>query len=173
MTGRVTIILAISAATLIFAGCTQKTPGSGGGGTGKPPTAGTTQKIHLVWKNSTNEWKVQLRDGGPEEDPKTATTHIGRDVGPTQFEIDIQGPTSATFKDSGALDVWEGVGKKSQPQSGLNSPQILGPSFSKDGKKLIFWNLNEGNPVTLNYRINFDTGPSVDPIIDNGGGNWN
>ena len=40
------------------------------------------------------------------------------------------------------------------------------------GRALIFWDLNEGAAVTLNYRLNFDSGPSVDPIVDNGGGNW-
>jgi|tagenome__1003787_1003787.scaffolds.fasta_scaffold20197355_1 hypothetical protein len=170
MTGRMKTILAVSAATLILAGCTQKTPGSGGNGTGKPPKAGAIQKIHLVWKGTF--WKVKLNGGG-EEDPKTAKTPLAPGDGPTMFVVDIQGPTTATFKESGSLDAWEGANAKSSPQVGVNSTQILGPSFTKDGKQMIFWDLNEGAPVTVNYRINFDTGPSVDPIVDNGGGNWN
>lgn len=157
------------AATLILAGCNQRAPGSGGGGTGKPPKAGTTQMIHLVWKGS--DWKVKLNGGG-EEDPKTAKTSLAAGDGPTKFVVDIQGPTTATFKDTGSLDAWEGVNAKSSPQVGVNSTQILGPSFTRDGKQMIFWDLNEGAPVTVNYRINLTTGPSVDPIIDNGGGNW-
>ena len=37
------------------------------------------------------------------------------------------------------------------------------------GRALIFWDLNQGDAVTLNYSLQFNSGPSVDPIIDNGG----
>jgi hypothetical protein len=158
-----TKIAVLCAATTLFANC---------GGpkiqvNGNPAKPGPTQKIHLVWKGT--NWKVKLNNGG-EEDPKAAKTALTYDTGPTMFEVDIQGPTTVSFKDSGALDVWEGDGKKSQPQSGVNSTQILGPIITKQGK-LVFWDLNQGDPVTLNYQLNFDNGPSVDPIIDNGGGN--
>ena len=170
MTRRMKTIVAISAATLILAGCNQRSPGSGGAGTGKPPKGGTDQKIHLIWKGT--YWKVKLNNGG-ELDPDKAHTPLNQGEGPTMFVVDIQGPTTATFKASGSLDAWEGPNAKSSPQAGVNSTQILGPAFTKDGKQMIFWDLNEGAGVTVNYRINFDTGPSVDPIIDNGGGNWN
>jgi predicted small secreted protein len=163
-TGRLKTIAAIFAAALTLAGCNSapKAPGSG-----NPVQSGPTQKIHLVWKQATNEWKVKLNSGG-EENPNTAKTTLGNGIGPTMFEVDIQGPTTVSFKDSGGLSVW--TGSKSAPQAGINSTQILGPIITKQGN-LIFWDLNQGGPVILNYSLHFNSGPSVDPIIDNGGGN--
>ena len=37
------------------------------------------------------------------------------------------------------------------------------------GLKVQVIHKGEGGAVTLNYSLHFDTGPSVDPIIDNGG----
>jgi hypothetical protein len=85
------------------------------------------------------------------------------------FEVDIQGPGSSTisFDDTNGLSVW--TGSKSTPQAGINSTQILGPIITKQGS-LIFWDLNQGGPVTLNYSLHFKNGvPPVDPIVDNGG----
>jgi hypothetical protein len=167
-------IAAIFGATLILAGCGggtgQTGGGGGGGGNPNPVQPGADQKIHLVWKQADNAWKVKL-NGGPEEDPKTATTKLDPGVGPTKFEVDIQGPSSPpiSFKDPGGLSVW--TGSKSAPQAGINSTQILGPIITKQGN-LIFWDLNQGDPVTLYYSLHFNNGvPSVDPIVDNGGGN--
>jgi hypothetical protein len=158
-------IAVIAAVTLLLAGCNARKVQGGG----KPPAAGATQKVHLVWQ--AGAWKVSLNGGNPQS-PNTAKITLTKDTGPTEFVMDIQGSTTVSFKDPGGLDVWEGVNAKSQPQTGINSTQVLGPTFSKNGKQLTFWDLNEGDPVTLNYRLNFDSGPSVDPIIDNGGGNW-
>jgi hypothetical protein len=109
-------------------------------------------------------------NGGGEENPNAATTHLGTGTGPTMFVVDIQGSSTATFKDPGGLSVW--TGSKSTPQAGINSTQILGPIITKQGK-LVFWDLNQGSSVTLNYSLHFNENgvPSVDPIIDNGGGN--
>jgi hypothetical protein len=35
---------------------------------------------------------------------------------------------------------------------------------------MVFFDLNDGPAQTLNYAIHFTNKPSVDPIIDNGGG---
>jgi hypothetical protein len=108
-------------------------------------------------------------NGGGEENPDTATTTLTKGTGPTMFEVDIQGSTTVSFKDQDALSVW--TGSKSAPQAGINSTQILGPIITKQGK-LVFWDLNQGDRVILNYSLHFNNGvPSVDPIIDNGGGN--
>ena len=176
-----TKIALISAAALLVVGCDgKKEPGNAAGntvgntvapGSGKPHGPGTGQQVDLIWKQGTNSWKVKLNNG-PEQDPATATTSLALNVGPTMFTVNIGG--SATFKDPGALDVWEGPGAKSSPQSGINSTQILGPIITKNGKTLIFYDMNYGSGVTINYRLNFNNGvPSVDPIIDNGGGTWN
>lgn len=112
---------------------------------------------------------VQL-GSDPAKKPADAHTKLGYGVGPTTFIVDIVGNATATFKDPGALSVWEGATAKSQPQSGINSTQILGPIVCKGGKQLIFYDLNQGDPVTLNYQIEFNNGVKpVDPIIDNGG----
>ena len=171
-TGRVKTIAAVFAATLVVAGCGGgKAPGGGGGGGGKPNPvqAGPSQKVHLKWKQATNSWKVTFNGNTNEEDPKTAKTDLGQGVGPTMFEVDIQGPGSSTisFDDTNGLSVW--TGSKSTPQAGINSTQILGPIITKQGN-LIFWDLNQGGPVTLNYSLHFKNGvPPVDPIVDNGG----
>jgi hypothetical protein len=37
---------------------------------------------------------------------------------------------------------------------------------------MVFYDLNQGEAVTIYYSLNLDNGQSVDPIIDNrGGGN--
>lgn len=153
-------ILVVLAATLLLSGC--------GGGQkaqpGNPGKPGPVQKVHLVWQ--TNQWKVSL-NGGPLVNPATAKSDLTRNTGPTMFEVDIQGGTTVSFKDPDGLSVW--TGSKSSPQSGINSTQILGPVVTKGGKQLIFWDLNQGDAVTLNYSLQFDSGPPVDPIIENGG----
>lgn len=158
-TGSLKNLLAIFAATLLLAGCSA--PKVRGGNPGK---AGPPQKVHLVWQ--TNQWKVSLNGANP-VNPAAAKTDLARNTGPTMFEVDIQGNPSVSFKDPDGLSVW--TGSKSTPQSGINSTQILGPIVTKGGKQMIFWDLNQGDAVTLNYSLQFDSGPSVDPIIDNGG----
>ena len=161
-TRRAKKIAVIVGATLLLAGCSN--PRVQGGR--KPPKQGPAQNVHLVWKGS--YWKVKLNGGG-EEDPKTATIKLPYGTGPTMFVVDIQGSSTATFKDSGALQVWEN--SKSNPQAG--STQILGPTVDKEGKQLIFYDLNVGSPVKLYYSIQLNNSfPTVDPIVDNGGGNW-
>jgi len=159
--GRMKKTAVVFAATLLLSGC--------GGGqkvqTGNPGKPGPVQKVHLVWQ--TNQWKVSLNGANPVS-PAAAKTDLARNtIGPTMFEVDIQGNPSVSFRDPDGLSVW--TGSKSAPQSGINSTQILGPVVTKGGKQLIFWDLNQGDPVTLNYSLHFNSGPSVDPIIDNGG----
>jgi hypothetical protein len=166
-TERLKKIALIFAATLVVAGCGKS---QNVRGNGNPAGPGPTQKIQLDWKQATNEWKVKL-NGGNEQDPKTAHTPLTRNTtGPTKFEVSIDGggSTPPTFA-SDALWVWEGKSQKSSPQNGIHSTQILGPVLANDGK-LVFWDLNQGDGVTLNYQFNFQGGVTpVDPIIDNGG----
>jgi hypothetical protein len=160
-TGRMKIA-AISAAALLVAGCGDRQMRA------NPTQQGTEQQVHLIWKPATNEWKVKL-NGGPEVNPGSAKTTLSKGTGPTMFVVDIAGHPNASFKDPGGLTVW--TGSKSAPQPGINSTQILGPVVAKDGK-LVFFDLNQGDPVALNYGLHFNNGvKSVDPIIDNGGNN--
>lgn len=153
---RLKIFGGLCAATMLLAGC-NKQPNN-------LRTPCEVEKVHLIWKQATNEWKVKLNNG-PEENPASARTKLDKNSGPTMFVVDIQGNTPATFKDPGGLTVWEG--SKSGPQG---SAQILNPNVTRDGKRLFFIDLNEGIPVTLYYGFNFNNGlQSVDPIIDNGG----
>ena len=109
-------------------------------------------------------------NNGPEVKPALAKTTLAKGTGPTKFIVDITNYPTATFKDPGGLSVW--TGSKSAPQSGINSTQILGPVVTDNGRKLIFYDLNQGPPVVLNYELHFNSGiKSVDPIVDNGGGN--
>jgi hypothetical protein len=159
-TGSMKKIAVVFAATLLVAGC----GGPKVRGNGNPAKQGAPQKVHLVWQ--TNQWKVSLNGANP-VDPASAKTDLPRNTGPTMFEVDIQGNPGVSFKDPDGLSVW--TGSKSAPQSGINSTQILGPVVTKGGKQLIFWDLNQGDAVNLNYSLQFDSGPSVDPIINNGG----
>jgi hypothetical protein len=164
---------ALCAVTMLLAGCHGHGPqGSGPGtqtGNGNPAKPGKGQEVELHWVH--NAWKVSLNKG-PDQDPDKAITRLDRDtVGPTMFAVDIPNNVTVKFRDTTPLDVWEGDNAKSQPQDGVNSTQILGPIAMNGGKHLIFFDLNQGAAVTLNYRLNFDHGPSVDPIIGNGGHN--
>jgi hypothetical protein len=177
---KIAVVLAV---TLFAAGCNGKQEQLHGK---KPPAQGTTEKVHLIWKQADNKWMVKL-NGGPEVNPDQAKSEIKKDKGPRAFEVDIQGPTNATFKTADGLTVWEGpvtpAGKKAPPPTsptGFGSTQIVGPVVSADGKTLVFVDLNYGDAVTLNYALHFNQPtdpskpkiPSVDPIIDNGGGEW-
>jgi hypothetical protein len=170
----------ICATTLILAGC-----GKGGGGGGpqpaqkkEPPSQGAVQTVELDLKED-NTWKVKLKGDPNEQDPKTAKTKLEPEVGPTMFEVTIKPGTAATFTATDPLSVWEGTGaggaKAAAPaQWGVNSTQIIGPFLKNGGKTLVFYDLNYGSAVTLNYAVRFKENgiPPVDPIIENGGGQW-
>lgn len=161
-TGRLKKIVILCAATMLIAGCGHQREANG-----NPPKQGPAQQVRLNWKQATNEWMVQLNNG-PEVKPAAAHSPLAKATGPTMFVVDIVGNSTASFKDPDGLSVW--TGSKSAPQSGVNSTQILGPIITKDGKELVFYDLNEGDPVTLNYSLHFNNGiPTADPIIDNGG----
>lgn len=167
-------IAVVAAASLLLAGCGAPRSGNAGGtGSCPPPPAagGPEQQVHLLWQKTTNDWMVQLGGATPVK-PAAAHTPLPRCTGPTKFVVDVIGNSSATFvTKGGGLDVWEGNNAKSQWKKGVNTVQILGPDITDDGK-LVFYDLNQGNPVTLNYQLNFNNGvKSVDPIMDNGGSN--
>lgn len=159
--GRLGTIAVICAAALVVAGCSKsQTPRVNG----NPAKGGPKQTVELIWKKTTSEWKVKLNGGG-EENPATAKIDLARNTtGPTMFEVDIKGNGAPGFATSGALSVWEKSKAASQ-----GSTQILGPIVSTDAKTLYFFDLNQGDAVTLYYGFNFDNNTSVDPIIDNGG----
>lgn len=160
-TRRRTMLAAFLAGTLLLAGCGKP---SGQVVQKKPPKAGPPELVHLKWKNNTNEWVVQLNNG-PEKKPADAETILDPNRGPTMFIVDITGKP-VTFQSPGGLTVWEG-----SKSGNRGSDQILGPEVTKGGK-LVFWNLNYGDRVKIYYSLNLSDGTSVDPIIDNGGGNW-
>lgn len=163
-------IAVILAATLVLAGCGSKsgTGGNAGGNVGvttqfkKPMKKGDDQTVRLHWKDG--KWWVNI-NGGPDKDPSTATSDLKKDVGPSKFEVTIAGK-STTFAAADPLQVWEDS-KTSNPPG---TTQILGPDISRDGKKLTFYDLNQGPAMKLYYSITLANGEKIDPIIDNGGG---
>lgn len=175
--GRMTRIAAICAATLLLAGCEAQQAPSNAAEQVQNNAAEQAQfplqieRVHLVWNPGQNKWMVKLNNG-PEQDPAAAHTPLDPDSGAAMFIVDIAGnpPGDPTFKDPGGLTVWEGA--KSNPQG---STQIVGPVVATgpgNNKKMVFWDLNQGNAVKLYYSINLSDGTSIDPIIDNGGGTW-
>ena len=131
------------------------------------PTKVSVERVQLKWIGGAKPWKVKLNGGG-DMDPDKAETKIAAKAGPVMFIVDITGKPGTTFRNPGGLSVW--TGPKLPTQSGISSPDIIGPIMAKNGK-LIFIDLNQGPAVKLNYALHFDNGiPSVDPIIDNGGG---
>lgn len=169
-------VIALCATTLLLAACGKHdTPGNGGGnesgngsgngnGNDNPLAQGNAQKVHLKWKQ--DHWEVALNQGSDQQ-PKDAKTSLPVNTGPTMFVVDVTGK-SVTFADD-PLSVW--TGDKSVSKTGIEGTQILGPIIA-NGNKLVFFDLNQGDPITLNYAIHFKNGvPSVDPIIDNGGTN--
>lgn len=163
---RMKTIAAISAATLLLAGCEARKALP----PGKPPQPGPPQMVTLVPSGSgaNTTWKVRL-NGGAEQSPDTATTRINPGDGPTKFTVNIApNPSGIEFRTQNPLSVW--AGPKSPARSGIDS-QIVGPVLEQG--KLVFWDLNYGAAVRLSYSIHFEGNvPSVDPIIDNGGGTW-
>ena len=176
-------IAVICAATVVLAGCDRGAVNGGGGGpqpaqNKKPPAPGPVQTVELEFK-ADKTWKVKLKGDPNEQDPRTAKTKLDPGVGPTMFEVTIKEGTPATFTAADPLSVWEGTGpggtKAPQPsQWGINSTQIIGPFPKNGGKTLVFYDLNYGSALTLNYALRFKENgvPPVDPIIENGGGNW-
>jgi hypothetical protein len=173
-------IALVCAVTMLAAGC-------GGGGkevqppapeSKKPPKQGEVQTVELELQPD-NTWKVKVK-GTNEQNPKKAKTILDKNVGPTMFEVTIKEGSPATFTATDPLSVWEGntgPGGEKAPQPaqwGINSTQIIGPYLRDGGKKLVFYDLNYGTAVTLNYALRFKENgvPQVDPIIDNGGGEW-
>lgn len=161
-------IAALSVAALLLAGCEARQAQTAG----KPPNPGPPQIITLVPSGSgaSTTWKVLLAGNSQPQDPDKATTVIGENVGPTKFTVNIAGnPAGIKFRAQNPLSVW--AGPKFPAQSGIDT-QIVGPIFEQG--KLVFWDLNYGPKVTLSYAIHFEGNvPSVDPIIENGGGTWN
>jgi hypothetical protein len=164
---RMKTIAGISVAALLLAGCEARkaqTPG-------KPPNPGSPQTITLVPSGSgaNTTWKVLLAGNPQPQDPDKATTVIPEGDGPTKFTVNIAGnPAGIKFRAQNPLSVW--AGPKLPAQSGIDT-QIVGPIFEQG--KLVFWDLNYGPQVKLSYAIHFEGNvPSVDPIIENGGGNW-
>lgn len=64
--------------------------------------------------------------------------------------------------------LWVAAGETSPTQKGLH-PQIKDAKLHND-TQLVFKDVNNGDPVTLAYRLNFTGAPPLDPIIQNGGG---
>ena len=150
--------IAIAGVALLLTGCDKAQMQRGHY---KVPTV----EVALHLDAATNIWTVDL-DGSGKQNPKNAKTVIPTGADPTMFVVDIKG--AQTFRNSDPLSVWEGANAKTLPQSGINSNQIIGPFVTKNRKSLVFFDLNQGNKVTLNYELHFNGGtPSVDPIIEN------
>lgn len=144
----------------------------------KPPKQGEVQTVELFLKEG-NIWKVKVKGNPNEQDPKKAKTILDENVGPTMFEVTIKEGTATFTASDLPLAVWEGTGPNGEKapapaQWGIGSTQIIGPYLKDNGKKLVFYDLNYGSKVTLNYALRFKENgvPPVDPIIENGGGNW-
>ena len=182
-----TKMAAISAATLLLAGCKAQQAQNNAAEQLQPnateqvhkagtPNPGPAQIVRLVPTGSgaSTTWQVLLPGDSQPKNPKDAKTEIGQGVGPTKFAVMIApNPNDIKFRTQDPLSVWAAGSdeelKGSPPKEGIDSKQIIGPLFEQG--KLVFWDLNYGDPVRLFYSIHFEGNvPPVDPIIENGGG---
>ena len=164
-------MIALSGAMLLLASCgSGHQPTKTGGHPAKP---GPAQLIKLIWHQGNKTWTVIMPGNPNEQNPKSAETQLAYGVGPTMFQVDIQGgnPSTGPFFKTDGLDAWAGA-KTDPHQPGITTTQILGPVVTNGGKTLVFFDLNQGDSGKLGYSLSF-TDPQVppaDPIIDNGGG---
>ena len=165
---RIMGLAAILGGSLLLAGCEARKAQA----PGKPPNPGPPQIVTLVPTGSgaATTWKVLLPGNPQPQDPDKAETVLGVGVGPTKFIVNVAGnPNDFKFRAQDPLSVW--AGPKFPAKSGVDT-QIVGVGLEQG--KLVFWDLNYGPKQKLSYSIHFDGNvPSVDPIIDNGGGTWN
>ena len=99
--------------------------------------------------------------GGPNHYPKVdVIAGAGAD-----FEIDIVNPHGVTFSND---PIWIQAGT-AKPTGKVIDPQIT--NIQGGGTtKLTFHDYNSGTATPLTYVLNFTGAPSLDPIIQNGGG---
>lgn len=115
-----------------------------------------------------HNWTVG-HNGKSGSDPSTyPIVSLPAKGGPYIVHFTIQGPGSIKFASTNP--VWVQAGSKPSV-SGLDA-QIAAVVPSADGRELFVLDKNSGNNVQLYYKLNFDGHGSLDPIIDNGGGNF-
>lgn len=118
------------------------------------------------------EMKYGTQKGfGPGDYPQIV---LPKNSGNHEFMVTIENANGVAFASGtnrpkdGDNALWVAAGETSPTQKGLH-PQIKDAKLHND-TQLIFKDSNNGDPVTLAYRLNFKNAPSLDPIIVNGGG---
>jgi hypothetical protein len=114
-----------------------------------------------------HDWKVD-HNGKSGSDPATyPVVSLPAKSGPYLVHFTIQGSNNIKFA-TAPIAVQAG----SKPTGPGVDPQIAAYLPSKDGKELFVLDKNDGNGVQLFYQLSFNGHASLDPIIDNGGGNF-
>ena len=115
-----------------------------------------------------HNWNVG-HDGKNGSDPSTyPIVSLPEKSGPYIVHFTIQGPGSIKFASTDP--VWVQAGSK--PTTSVLDAQVAGVVQSADGRELFVLDKNSGNNAQLYYRLNFNGHGFLDPIIDNGGGNF-
>lgn len=114
-----------------------------------------------------HNWTVG-HNGKSGSDPSTyPVVSLPAKGGPYLIHFTIQGPNSIKF----AADPIAVQAGSKPTGSGLDA-QIVAVQPSADGRELFVVDKNSGNGTQLFYKLNFTGHGTLDPIIDNGGGNF-
>ena len=130
---------------------------------------GNTQKVKMevrpIVHNGQPNWELEVvngNKGGPGNYPAVNV----QEKKSAEFEIKIVDGNGITFSGD---PIWIQAGT-AKPTQHVVDPQITDIS-GQNSTKLKFEDANSGDAMTLTYRLNFSDGaPSLDPIIQNGGG---
>jgi hypothetical protein len=112
-------------------------------------------------------WKVDHNGQSGSDPAHFPHVQLPPDAGPYLIHFTIQGPNGIKF---GPDPIWVQPGSK--PAVSGKDQQIVAVLPSKDGKELFVVDWNHGNQTDLYYAMNFVGHGRLDPIIDNGGGNF-
>jgi hypothetical protein len=114
-----------------------------------------------------HNWTVG-HNGKSGSDPATyPVVSLPAKGGPYLIHFTIQGPNSVKFA-ADPIAVQAG----SKPTGAGLDPQIAAVLPSADGRELFVLDKNDGNGTHLYYKLSFTGHGTLDPIIDNGGGNF-
>ena len=128
-----------------------------------------TVKLTPLYPPETSSWKVAHDGKSGKKSTDYPKVKLKQDTGAHVITFDIEGSNTITFSND-PIWVVSGTTKPSQkPLPGADNGQIGGWKVMNNGKQLVVIDWNDA-PGDLAYQLNFNGHPSLDPVIQNGGG---